>query len=179
VTKSEWRVWAKARRVNLDTPRLSASLVAEIQTLPVYQHAAQVLLYAPMPGEMNLMPLCQDKHKQFFLPRCLPESRLSFHRYEIGTTSLLQNDFGIDEPNADAPQWEHKADDLVIVPALLCDRKRTRLGYGGGYYDHFLSGIPLGTATLVALPGELIVDELPRDTWDVPIKWIISTETAI
>jgi 5-formyltetrahydrofolate cyclo-ligase len=167
-------VWARARRVNCDTPRLSADLVARIQTLPVYQYATQVLLYAPMAGEIDLLALCQDRHKQFFLPRCLPEHRLSFHRYEAGTTSLLQNAFGIDEPSATAPEWIHEVGDLIIVPALLCDEKRVRLGYGGGYYDRFLSTLPLGTATLTALPSEFVVSELPRDTWDVPVKWLVT-----
>lgn len=29
---------------------------------------------------------------------------------------------------------------LCIVPALMYDLKGYRLGYGGGYYDRFLSG---------------------------------------
>jgi 5-formyltetrahydrofolate cyclo-ligase len=124
-------VWARARRVNVDTPRLSAQLMAQIQTLPVYQYASQVLLYAPMANEIDLLPLCQDKHKTFFLPRCLPNYLLSFHRYEAGTTSLLQNTFGIDEPSALAPEWTPQTGDLVIVPALLCDQNHIRLGQGG------------------------------------------------
>jgi 5-formyltetrahydrofolate cyclo-ligase len=133
-----------------------------------------VLLYAPMLGEIDLLALCQDRHKKFFLPRCLPERGLSFHLYEPGTTSLLQNAFGIDEPSATAPEWTHQAGDLVIVPALLCDKKHVRLGYGGGYYDRFLSNLPLSTATLIALPSILVVAELPRDSWDVPVKYVVT-----
>jgi 5-formyltetrahydrofolate cyclo-ligase len=174
MTKSEWRVWGKEQRARENIPRLSQDIAVRVAEHPAYQNATQVLLYHPMPGEIDLLSLCQDKKKSFFLPRCEPEHKLSFHVFVPDVTPLIKSRFGINEPAPTEPRWSPQEGDLVIVPALLSDEKHIRLGYGGGYYDRFLTTLPLGMATLVALPKLLIVAELPRDTWDVPIKWIVT-----
>ncbi|HUR51715.1 MAG TPA: 5-formyltetrahydrofolate cyclo-ligase [Mycobacteriales bacterium] len=61
---------------------------------------------------------------------------------------------------------------LVLVPALLVDREGYRLGRGGGSYDRALRRT---TGTLVAVlhDGEL-VDELPRESHDVPVHGVVT-----
>lgn len=53
-------------------------------------------------------------------------------------TSLEQKKYGILEP-----QGKKEVDcgkiDLALVPLLVSDMKKNRLGYGGGFYDRFLS----------------------------------------
>ena len=174
--KSEWRVWARERRANLDIPYLSRLLVSRIRDLPLYQDATQVLLYFPMPNEIDLLSLCEDRNKDFFLPRCQPKRQLTFHRYSLyGETTLIPNAFGVKEPSGNAPQWEALVGGtLVIVPALLADERCHRLGYGGGYYDRFLPTLPLGATTLIALPDALVLPELPTDAWDIPVDIVLT-----
>ena len=61
--------------------------------------------------------------------------------------------------------------DLAIVPALMADKCGNRLGYGGGFYDRFLKNA--NVATLVALPIELVIDQLPFEEHDVKIDFLI------
>lgn len=64
--------------------------------------------------------------------------------------------------------------DAVFVPALAVACDGTRLGRGGGSYDRVLrrtaAGIP---AAAVLFDGEL-VDELPRDDWDMPVTAVVT-----
>jgi 5-formyltetrahydrofolate cyclo-ligase len=50
---------------------------------------------------------------------------------------LIESKWGIKEPAG--PLIEEGAIDLVLVPLLCFDERGFRVGYGGGYYDRFLS----------------------------------------
>jgi 5-formyltetrahydrofolate cyclo-ligase len=63
---------------------------------------------------------------------------------------------------------------LVLVPALGFDCQGIRLGSGGGWYDR-LRADPLWRAvpSLAVLPAACLVEQLPRDPWDVPFDgWL-------
>ena len=63
---------------------------------------------------------------------------------------------------------------LVLVPALGFDRHGIRLGSGGGWYDR-LRADPAWRAVpaLAVLPAACLVEQLPRDPWDVPFDgWL-------
>jgi 5-formyltetrahydrofolate cyclo-ligase len=45
-----------------------------------------------------------------------------------------------------APDGEVLRPDWLFVPLLAFDRRGHRLGYGGGYYDRTLAGLPGATA---------------------------------
>ena len=63
---------------------------------------------------------------------------------------------------------------LLLVPALAIDREGLRLGSGGGWYDR-LRADPAWRAVpaLAVLPSACVVDQLPRDPWDVPFSgWL-------
>lgn len=52
-------------------------------------------------------------------------------------TIFKTNIYGIDEPIDGIDMFASEID-LVIVPLLSFDKKGNRVGYGKGYYDHFL-----------------------------------------
>jgi 5-formyltetrahydrofolate cyclo-ligase len=58
--------------------------------------------------------------------------------------------------------------DLVLVPALLVDRRGNRLGKGGGSYDRALARAT--GLTVALLHDDELVDEVPHDAHDVPVR---------
>ena len=84
--------------------------------------------------------------------------------------------FGILEPCHNLPIMDLQNIDLILIPAVACDRQGYRLGYGGGFYDRWL---PNSTGLKVGIIFEqFYLDELPRDIWDVPLDAIV-TESLI
>ena len=60
------------------------------------------------------------------------------------------------------------------VPALAFDRDGYRLGYGGGFYDRYLSSYDMFTVGAVYHP--FVTEEaLPRDSYDVRVD-VIATD---
>ena len=83
--------------------------------------------------------------------------------------------FGILEPHHDLPLINLENIDLILIPAIACDRQGYRLGYGGGFYDRWLpnsSGIKAGI-----IFDEFYLDEIPKDIWDVQLDVIITNQS--
>ncbi len=68
--------------------------------------------------------------------------------------------------------------DLIIVPALGCDAKGNRLGYGHGYYDRALHALP-DVPTLLPIFAELILDHIQSSDYDIAIDTIITEDGII
>lgn len=59
------------------------------------------------------------------------------HHWLLPKTQLVQNKWGIPEPQGAAAVAVEKLD-MVLVPLLAFDSKGNRVGYGKGFYDRFL-----------------------------------------
>lgn len=68
--------------------------------------------------------------------------------------------------------------DLIIVPCLTCSRDGCRLGYGGGYYDRYLSAASRATKVILCR-HDLLCDELPLEEHDVPVDIVITEQEII
>jgi 5-formyltetrahydrofolate cyclo-ligase len=67
---------------------------------------------------------------------------------------------------------------LVLAPCLYVDTQHTRLGYGGGYYDRFLSDLKKKNVnfTSLCLQRRKLVDGLPnipQESHDIKIDEVI------
>ena len=62
--------------------------------------------------------------------------------------------------------------DLVIVPGLAFDHQKYRLGYGGGYYDTFLSEHTEAYTVGVCYPFQYVVD-IPKEEHDACLHTIL------
>ncbi len=162
--KTNLRGYAKSLRKTLDIEYISTNLVKKIRELPCYKSAQNVMLFYPTKFEINLLQLLED-NKNFYFPKVEGEDLLVCPHCE----KYEKSSFNIMEPCSNPVNADIL--DLVIVPALMADKAGYRLGYGGGFYDRFLS--QCNAETLTALPSELIVEKLPHDNFDVPIDNII------
>lgn len=111
-----------------------------VQVKPLLDKASAVFTYASTDIEVDtrqIIAYCLSRG----IPTALPvsgESELSFY-FIKSADELRRGKFNIDEPPLDFPAAADKKT-LCIVPALCADGDGSRLGYGKGYYDRFLSG---------------------------------------
>ncbi len=94
----------------------------------------------------------------------------------LDLNGLAAGAMGIPEPAGLPPVIRKEDIDLVIVPGLAFDKAGYRLGYGGGYYDRYLSGLSLRTIGLC--PEQRLLSDIPRETHDQKVQMLI-TETRI
>ena len=168
IDKNELRIKAKNIRKNLPMKEISAQLAALIKQNELYKNAKNIMLFYPTQFEVDLRELLND-NKNFYLPKVDNEELLVSPYCE----NLKKSSYGIYEPCSNPVNAEIL--DLVIVPALMCDKNGYRLGYGGGFYDRFISKYGKNFTTICPIPKELFTDYLPTDKFDKKIDFIITT----
>jgi 5-formyltetrahydrofolate cyclo-ligase len=111
---------------------------------------------------------------QTYTSQILPQST-TMAAVPIGPNSaIVQNDYGIPEP-----QGETQADelnfDLIIIPVVGFDAACNRLGYGLGYYDRWLANHPGGQR--IGLAYEVSrVDQIPVKEHDQTLSAIVTEQ---
>lgn len=66
--------------------------------------------------------------------------------------------------------------DLILVPCLAFDKDNYRLGWGGGFYDKFLTGQPHALKIGLCFYSGLVKKGLPHQTHDIPLDKIVTEE---
>jgi len=115
--------------------------------------------------------------KQMVIPKCRPKTReMDFYLYEEGME--LESVYnGLLEPNpVSSEKISAVSIGLVIVPGLAFTPNGYRLGFGGGYYDRFLSGYSGETVSIAF--SEQVTNYLPVEPFDLPVNYLL-TERGI
>lgn len=171
---------AKLRQIRRETHpeervRLSAALVEKLSAHPYFLSANTLLLYYPIQGEPDLLPLAKTAlsfGKRVAFPISDPQTCTLSFRLVSSLSELCAGAYGIFEPTADAPLAENDSLTLCVVPALSFDRFGFRLGYGKGFYDRFLAAFRGRSIGLI--DSRLLTDTLPRDEYDKRVDLIIT-----
>ncbi len=183
--KAECRqaVLARLRAMN-SAQRAEQSAALRALLLPLMQEMEGrlarplcIALYAPLPHEVNLLPLLREhpQHRYAF-PRCLPGRQLAFHVVSSPAEDLEAGAHGTLAPRAALPCVEPQELDLLIVPGVAFTPAGERLGYGGGYYDRFLPRCPQARVLALAF-AEQMVEWLPTEAHDRRLPLVIQPAT--
>lgn len=166
--KTDIRIVAKNIRKNLATEDLSLTLCKNLKTSAIYAKAKHIMLFYPLKDEINTLSLLKDSDKHFYLPQ-INGKDMEVCPYKRGDELKLST-FKTQEPISQAVNPQIL--DLIIVPALMADKHNYRLGYGKGYYDRFLTKTE--AKSVVLIPKELIVENLPTESHDKIVDFIIT-----
>ncbi|MGK7888924.1 MAG: 5-formyltetrahydrofolate cyclo-ligase [Leptolyngbyaceae cyanobacterium] len=144
------------------------------------------LILQPQPTRSPAEPLPADPPSAappiVGFPRCQGKALIWHQWHPTDPQALQPGAYGILEPAEHLPLLDPttlRPQDVILVPAVGCDRHGYRLGYGGGFYDHLLSTSPWNTLTTIGITFDFaLMDGLPTDPWDQPLA-AICTESGI
>ncbi len=180
--KNEVRRRMRQRRAAIppeEKKQTDAAIVENIRASVFFQNASMLLLYAPMEGEVNLLPLARlfrRAGKPIAFPRCDKETNTMSFYVLSEDARLTPGAYDIPEPPADAPLCIPDEHALCLLPGLAFDPHGNRLGYGKGYYDRYLAAFP--GVTVGVIPTAMMLREVPTDAHDIPARYI-ATERGI
>ncbi|RLQ01318.1 5-formyltetrahydrofolate cyclo-ligase [Micromonospora sp. CV4] len=188
VAKRDTRAELLARRRALSGParaaaagRVQAELVALVRRL----RPRRMTAYVPVgsePGGADLPEVLRaalPADAELLLPVLLADLDLDWAAY-TGPDAMIAAGRGIREPVG--PRFGVAAvtgADLVVVPALAVDRRGRRLGRGGGSYDRALARVPTATLTVVPLHDGELVEALPVEPHDRPVRAIVTPADGV
>lgn len=155
----------------------SDRLCTHLQQSAWFAEAQTILAYFSFRQEPDLSPLFESHH-HWGLPRCEGKS-LIWHLWSPQRFPLQAGTYGILEPHPDSPTLHPTEVDLILVPAVACDVRGYRLGYGGGFYDRLLSSPAWARIPTIGIVFEFArLPRLPIDPWDRPLQ-AICTEVGL
>lgn len=134
--------------VNSDLILVYVSVGSEINT-------ADIIRYAFENGKRVAVPYCRNGRMDFYEISSIDE--LNKRQFNIPTVDI-----------ADRVPVSLTKNTLCIVPALCVDSNGNRIGYGGGYYDRFLSSNRINHICLVR--KDFILESVPAEEYDFIIE---------
>lgn len=115
-----------------------------LKATPLWVSAQKIGLYMPTAIEFDLTKLfTENQEKELLIPKCLPQRQMIFAKYD--PNQLVRSDFGLLEPASNLAVEP----DLILVPGLIWNEQGYRIGFGGGYYDRYLSNFTGKTASVL------------------------------
>jgi 5-formyltetrahydrofolate cyclo-ligase len=164
----------------------SASAERAFLTSEVYKNAETVLLFVPLPDEVNTAHIIETAladGKRVAVPRTERDGQMDFY-YLDGNRSvsgqLAAGSYGILEPGktaekVDSLQFPPHA--VIAVPGLAFSNDGNRLGRGKGYYDTYVrrvktAGRNLSPALVAVCFSLQILESVPHDTFDLHLTHI-------
>ena len=161
-----------AEEVTADSERI----MAQIEQMSAFREAKTVLLYYPVHNEVDLRPLLSKyaDQKVFLLP--VTHRRSMEARPYDGEDMMRKGRLGVPEPQTETFKGHI---DLIIVPGVVFDMKRHRIGRGGGYYDKFLSNHLNSTTIGVCYDFQLKKHGVPHRLHDQKVDRIVTPHSTI
>ncbi|GGE86755.1 5-formyltetrahydrofolate cyclo-ligase [Chishuiella changwenlii] len=123
-----------------DVERLSKEISDQLQFLDLsLDQTFHIFLPIEKNNEINTYPIIEwlfSQNKTVTLPLVVGDDMINC-KVEKGFETQL-NSLHIPEPIV-YKEIESTAIDVIFIPMFVADKKGNRVGYGGGYYDKFLS----------------------------------------
>ena len=132
--------------------------------------------YYPINSEVGCLDVLEKLEKSKFkisLPVTKKNNNMDFYEWSF-KDSLKVNFQGIPEPNTKKKVFP----DVLIVPLVGFDNNKFRLGYGGGFYDRYISKLVKFKKVLTvgfAFPFQE-VKNIPINKYDKKLDFILTNK---
>lgn len=156
-------------------PALGAALAAHVLGAMPPPRGAVIAGYWPIGSEIDIRPLLEALYARghvVALPETPPLGQPLIFRHWYPGAAMRAERLGTLRPDGGVvrPDW-------LFVPLLGFDRTGHRLGYGGGYYDRTLAGLPGAVAVGCAYACQE-VDAVPAADYDARLR-AVATEGGV
>ena len=162
----------KRQMVDAEIEQKSQQLCAKLLDTDLYRNARSIYGYMSYNQEVRTLDLLEQAlrdGKRVAIPKCYGSEMRFIWMDDLSQT--LKSRCGIPEPIHDSLI----ADDptaLVLLPGMAFDAAGHRVGYGGGYYDKFLSAESNHPTVALCYDFQLL-EQLPTDDFDIPADLVL------
>src|SRR5690606_20751254 len=181
--KPELRNFYKSKRNQLSATEIhecSLGILQSLKQLPIWEHSVfHVFVPIVQNNEINTFPIIEylfEKNKTVIVPKVEGKNMINS---QISTkTEWTTGKFGVSEP-FNFIEVNKDSIEVVLLPMLICDKSGNRIGYGGGYYDRFLSEFensPLKIGLNFFSPIDF---EFELSPFDVPLDYCVTPEEIV
>lgn len=155
----------------------SMQIFEQLIAVPEFKRADRIYTYVSMDNEIDTIMLIDyslSLEKRVFVPRV---SGKDMEFYEISDISELNPGYmGIYEPDINGKEPDYSRTGFMCMPGLAFDKSYNRIGYGGGFYDRYLSVENKLYKAALAYEAQLL-ESIPAQDGDVRPDMIVTEES--
>lgn len=173
--KKELRATIRARKRAMTEEEIvsrSEKLMELFLKSDAYKNANTIYGYLPYNQEVRTVPMLEQAQrdgKRVAVPKCYGSEMKFIYMEDL--SKVEKGYANIPEPIEDGPIGDDPTA-LVLMPGLAFDPQGHRIGYGGGFYDKFLSAEP--THPTLALCYEFqMLPVLEAEAHDIPVDTVL------
>ena len=162
----------KRAMTNEEIEARSAKLAELFLQSEAYRNAKTIYGYMPYNQEVRTVAMLEQAlkdGKRVAIPKCYGDEMKFIYMDDL--SKVEKGYANIPEPVADEPVADDKTA-LVLMPGLAFDPQGHRIGYGGGFYDKFLSQEP-GHPTLALCYAFQMLPHLETEEFDIPVDCVL------
>lgn len=148
----------------------------------IYNKSKKIFTYVSFGSEIDTIKFIKyalNENKDIYVPKT---NKIKKEMVAIRINSLENMDvdnWGILEPKSVDKNEIGKDFDLILIPGLAFDREGNRIGYGGGYYDKYLSQIKEENNKIVLAYDFQILNNIENEHYDIKVSYIITNDEFI
>mgnify|MGYP006148112947 CR=1 FL=1 len=130
--------------------------------------------YYPYNYEVDILDTLKKLEKKnliISLPKIKKNKKMNFYKWSTNLP-LAINTYGIPEPISERKVYP----DVLLVPLVAFDNELNRLGYGGGFYDRYLSRIK-SIKKIITIGMSFSfqkIEKLPINKYDMKLDYVIT-----
>jgi len=142
-----------------------------------YKNSEVIFIFVSFRSEVDthrIIKKALEDGKTICVPRVISKND-GMKAFRINSIEeLKKGSFGVLEPSADCKEVPGAEIDLVVMPGAAFDKNGGRIGYGGGFYDRFLSGLRHNAKKIALAYDFQILKHVPMDEHDIKPDGIIT-----
>tara|TARA_Y200000002_G_scaffold44143_1_gene31990 strand:- start:485 stop:1024 length:540 start_codon:yes stop_codon:yes gene_type:complete len=179
VNKSEIRKKILKIRKQKDTKNLKISFKYIFKILKKLNFTGKIVGgYYPYNFEIDTIRLLkkfENHNYQISLPKIKKNSQMNFFRWST-KDPLIINKYGIPEPSSD----QIVRPNILLVPLVAFDEDLNRIGYGGGFYDRYISKVNKNSniITIGLAYSFQKVKKIPINKYDIKLNFIVTDKES-
>lgn len=166
------------KRNNLSTEEVEKKSDLIIQNLGKFiKNAENIMIFMDMKNEVKITKLMKlYPEKSFFISKITDSKNREMKINRYNENELVLHKFGYYESSS-SDFYNENILDIIIVPAVVFDLEKNRIGFGGGYYDTFLKKIRGGNKKVLFIGicyDFQIIEKVPAEEHDVVLDFVVS-----
>lgn len=155
----------------------SEQIALQVINSPLYDKFHHICIYQAFRGEVLCDRICSQAFqdgKQVYVPVTdLKNKCITFYQIDE-CTQYKTGAYGIREPVIETVSRTLSESALILMPGLAFDRKKHRIGYGGGYYDRYLARHLEHKTAALCFEFQILNDDLPYEEHDILPDYIVT-----
>lgn len=147
-----------------------------------YKRSKRIFIYVSYKSEVDTKEIINyslNNGKIIYVPKINIQDKTMRAIRINSLNELYVNKYGILEPNIVDKNYIELDFDLIVLPGMAFDKVGNRIGYGGGYYDKYLSVLQCKIDKVALAYGFQVIDNIEVEEHDIKVDYLITDNEII